>query len=342
MSLRAVPRKSANDLTPPAAQVARFRRDLEALAGRPPGPDARLGVAVSGGADSLALLLLAAAAYPGCIAAATVDHGLRPESAEEAAAVAAVCTRIGVPHAVLRGDAPGLPPGNLQEQARALRYRLLADWAHEAALGGVAVAHQQDDVAETFLMRARRGAGVRGLAAMAAVRPLAPGGVPLLRPLLGWRRAELAAIVAEAGLAAVDDPSNRHPRFDRSRLRALLADSAELPPPRLALAAANLRHAEAALEWAADREWAARGEAGAAGVRIDCAGLPYELRRRLVARAVRAVRTAAGIESPWREAGVDRLVALLDSGRGATLAGVAASIRGDGWRFRPAPPHRSL
>jgi tRNA(Ile)-lysidine synthase len=102
--------------TPDPDDVARFRRDLGALAGGAPG---RIGIAVSGGPDSVALLLLAAAAYPGAVAAATVDHGLRPESAAEARLVAALCAARGIAHAILTPDAP--IGGSLQAAARAAR-----------------------------------------------------------------------------------------------------------------------------------------------------------------------------------------------------------------------------
>lgn len=323
-------------LTLDPAALARFRRDLEAAAGRLPHAGARLGIAVSGGSDSVALLLLAAAAFPGVVAAATVDHGLRAEAADEAAAVAALCARIGVPHRTLAGS---VPPGNLQQEARRLRYRLLADWAGGEQLDCVATAHQRDDVAESFLMRARRGAGVGGLARMRTARPL--GAVRLVRPLLGWSRAELAAIAESAGAATFDDPSNRADRFDRSRIRRLLASGGELPPARLALAAANLRHAEDALAWTAARAWAERVVAGAGEVRIDSTGLPYEIRRRLARRAVEQVRLWAGIAGEWAGTGLDRLVAALDCGETGTIAGVKARAKHGEWRFSAAPPRRS-
>lgn len=332
-------RKSANELTPPAEQVARFRRDLEAT-GAVPDADHRLGVAVSGGPDSLALLLLAAAALPDKVVAATVDHGLRPEAAEEARYVAEICGVIGVEHHILTGT---MPDGNLQEGARALRYALLADWAENRA-GWIATAHHRDDVAETLLMRARRGAGVGGLAAMRARRPL--GDTTLIRPLLGWSRAELEAIVAEAGIAAVQDSANRDPRFDRVRMRKLLAESPELPADRLALAARNLRHAEDALEWAADREWQARRRTGASALHLDARDLPYEIRRRLVERAVDWVRAGGGEEPqpalpPLRGESLDGLVATLDSGGTGTIAGVKAEAKRAQWRFSLAPARRS-
>lgn len=319
-------------LTPDPAAVARFRADLESITGGSPGAGAGLGVAVSGGADSLALLLLAAAAFPGAVVAATVDHRLRAQAAAEAEFVHGLCERLGVPHAVLAPSEP-LRDGNLQERARAMRYALLAAWAGDG-IRWIATGHQQDDVAEGLLMRARRGSGVGGLAAMPVSRPIGPA--LLIRPLLGWRRAELAAIVGAAGIDPVADPSNANPRYDRSRMRALLAGNPELPADRLAMAAANLRHAEDALEWLAEREWEARGEVAADAVWIDAAGLPYEIRRRL---ALRAVAHFAG--GAWRGAGIDRLVASLDSGAPGTIAAVQARpIRGR-WRFAMAPARRS-
>jgi tRNA(Ile)-lysidine synthase len=344
-----VPRRSANELTPAAEQIARFRRDLEAT-GAAPDSAHKLGLAVSGGADSLALLLLAAAAYPGAVAAATVDHGLRAEAAEEAAFVGTVCASLGVPHATLDGP-EGMAEGNLQEEARALRYALLEGWAaaQAPAIPWIATAHQRDDVAESFLMRARRGAGLSGLAAMAAHRALAGGRASLVRPLLGWSREELAGVVTAGGLTPVEDPSNHDPRFDRSRIRALLAGSPELPGERLALAARNLRHAEDALQWAAEREWRGRRRVHAHTVWLDATGLPYELRRRLVARAIDWVRCGEdGRKSghrelaPLRGDGLDRILDTLDSGGTGTIAGVKASAKGGEWRFSEAPARRSL
>lgn len=326
-------RRSANELTPPAELIARFRRDLEAITGAAPDAEHKLGVAVSGGADSLALLLLAAAAYPEHVVAATVDHGLRPEAAEEAAFVGEICGALGVPHTILTGT---IPEGNLQEGARTLRYALLAEWARDRARW-IATAHQQNDVAETFLMRARRGAGVGGLAAMRTARAL--GGATLVRPLLDWSRSELEAIVVAVGIASVQDPSNRDPRFDRARVRRLLAESPELPADRLARAARNLRHAEDALAWAAEIEWQARSRIETDGVILDPADLPYELQRRLVERAVKIIDAEA--LPPLRGDSLDRLLATLNSGGTGTIAGVKAEAKRAEWRFSLAPARRS-
>ncbi len=369
-----MPTPSASEpLTPDPALVARFRDDLEALTGEPPSPERRLGVAVSGGADSLALLLLAHAAYPGTVVAATVDHGLRADSAEEAATVSRLCAALAISHAVLdvgrylrpliESGIEGCPvgPRNLQAAARSARYAALREWAwpvpanmtprvwREWEARGpshahwVATGHQRDDVAEGLLMRARRGAGVGGLAEMPRLtRHPGSSKTFVVRPLLEWARADLARIVAGAGLAAVSDPSNGDAQFDRSRMRALLAANAELPAARLAMTARNLRHAEEALDWAADAALDERMTANGDGlVRLDALGLPYEIVRRLTAAAITIAREEGARPGPWERRGLDRLVRALLAGRGGTLAGIQAIVVGEDWHFRPEPPRRT-
>lgn len=345
------PPASASDaLNPPDPErVERFRRNVETLTGEAPTQTRKLGLAVSGGPDSMALLALAAAAYRDAVCAATVDHGLRPAAADEAAMVAQACDRLGVPHNILALPANFAAQGNVQSLARAHRYHALHEWAgpngQPRRAAWVAVAHHRDDVAETFLMRARRGSGVGGLAAMKRARPItaAHSGVqPLIRPLLDWSREELATIVAASGLTSACDASNTDLRYDRARIRALLAQTPDLPPARLALAAQNLRHAEDALEWLTDREAQTRIDRNADGiVSLDPGDLPYELRRRLVRAAIDQSRRHHGMVDDWDTHGTDRLVATLDAGGGATLAGVQARVAGKRWYFAPAPPRRS-
>lgn len=317
---------------PPPDLVLRFRRDLEALAGDVD----RIAVAVSGGPDSLALLLLAQAALPGRVQAATVDHGLRPESAAEAAAVAGLCAGLAVPHRILPVRVEHTGEG-LQAAARAARYAALAEWMRADGLALLLTAHHGDDQAETLLMRLNRGSGVAGLAGVRAAGPVpgGDGGLRLCRPLLGWRRRELEAIVAGAGIEPAQDPSNEDERFDRARLRRQMGEAPWLDADALARSAALLAEAEAALQWTAGRLFAARVEAGEGGVVLRPQGLPPELVRRLVLRCLRLVAPAA------RPRG-DQLVALverLQSGGSGTLSGVKAS-GGDSWRFEPAPPRR--
>lgn len=303
-----------------------FAAAVTSLIGRSLAPDERFAVAVSGGADSLALLLLATDAYGARVQALTVDHGLRPAAAAEAAQVAAICAALGVPHAILRWEAEK-PGASLQAEARAARYRLMADFCRDAGIAFLATAHHADDQAETLLLRLSRGAGLGGLAGVRACRPLAPG-VTLLRPLLPQRRAALAALVAARGLTPVDDPSNRDPRYDRTHARALLQAAKWLDAERLAASAAHLADAEAALAWTAAFAWQGRASVTQDEVRLDAADLPHEVVRRLVLRAIAMIAPGATPRGP----DVERLIAKLMAGRTATLAGVKAR-GGPVWRF---------
>ena len=326
------------DWQPAAELVERFRADLGRL-NAVPGRDDRIAVAVSGGGDSLALLLLAAAAWPGCVEAATVDHGFRAGAAAEARAVAAVCARIGVPHIVLASHGIGEADregGSLQMRARAIRYRLLEEWAARGGLTLLATAHHRDDQAETLLLRIARGSGVPGLSAIRTHRTLG-GELTLIRPLLGWRRAELAAVVASAGLAAADDPSNRDERHDRTRARRLLAETLWLSPDRLAAVADHARDADDALGWAADRLWSERVAIEDMTLRIDMTEVPRELRRRLLESGIAWLTPPDA--APPRADRVVRLLDRLDRGIAGTIGGVKASP-GRTWRLERAPPRR--
>lgn len=321
---------------PPADQVARFAAALAALAG----PPARLGLAVSGGPDSLALLLLATAALPGRIEAATVDHGLRAAGGAEARQVAHLCLQLGCPHATLAVTVAGGGDG-LQGEARRARYGALREWAQTREIPFLATAHHQDDQAETILMRLRRGAGVGGLAGIRALRYDGPE-LQIVRPLLGWTRAELAAVVAAAGVVAVDDPSNHDARFDRVAMRAFLAAHPRFEPARLARSAAACGEADAALAWAAEQLVEDRLTAQGGEWRLDPAGLPRELRRRLLDLAIATILDAHDLQ-PRRARGedIDGLLATLEADGAATLAGVMAK-GGALWRLRLAPPRRPL
>ena len=318
-------------MVPERTLVTRFAHDLDALIAR----EARIGIAVSGGPDSLALLLLAAAARPGLVEAATVDHALREGSRAEAEMVAKVCERLGVPHAILAAEWPDKPATAIQQRARAERYRLLGQWAADRSLDAIAVAHHLDDQAETLLMRLNRGSGVRGLAGM---RPLAtvPGGdIPLLRPLLGWRRAELEAICANAGLDPARDPSNADEQFERVRVRRALAEADWLNPEALAASAAHLAQADEALDWIAESLAFARVTDHANALSIDADGLPNELQRRLMKTAF------ARFHAPEpRGAELTRALDALAGGRTVTLSGLKLE-GGRKWRVSKAPPRRS-
>ncbi len=200
-------------------------------------PAPRLALAVSGGADSMALAWLAMAwlrERGGQGIALIVDHGLRPEASEEAATVAGRCRALGLEAQVLRHGGPA-PESAVEASARALRYRLLEEACLSLGCLHLLVAHHADDQAETIAMRADRASGQVGLAGMSAC--LERAGYRLLRPLLDVPKASLVATTRSAGLPWVEDPMNRDPRFARARLRR--HGIGALPPPaapdRLAL-----------------------------------------------------------------------------------------------------------
>lgn len=293
------------------------------------------GLAVSGGPDSLGLMLLAHAVIPGRFRVATVDHGLRQQSALEARYVADICAERGIPHETLAVE---IEPGPaLQERARDARYTALGKWADRNALPAVVTAHHADDQAETLLMRLSRGAGVRGLAGMRAISPL-PGkpDCRLVRPLLRWRRSELAEVLAANGIEPVIDPSNGDQRFERVRMRLMLGSMDALDPLALAASAHHLAEADAALDWAA--------EACLATVQIHAGSAswsPGPVPRVVALRVLERILAELGSSKP-RGSALARWHDRLRVGEIATLAGVRGDGRGAEWRFAAAPRPRAL
>ncbi|TCT03947.1 tRNA lysidine(34) synthetase TilS [Aquabacter spiritensis] len=309
---------------------------------------ARVLLAVSGGPDSTALLLLAHAWRAGRAAGpdlsvATVDHRLRPESAAEARSVGAVCRRLGLSHAVLdwMGEKPrsGIPAA-----ARAARYGLLARHAASRGATALALAHTRDDQAETVLLRLARGSGLAGLAAMRPVSRM--GALALVRPFLDIPKARLVAEVRRAGVDFAEDPGNRDPRFTRPRLRAIAAALAAegLDAPRLAAFARRAARADAALatlaEEAAARCRAMRPDGTLAFDGAGFAALPEEISLRVLLDAVRAQATEGEPELGKAERLHAGLLAALGRGArfGRTLAGAQITHAAGTIRVRPAPP----
>jgi tRNA(Ile)-lysidine synthase len=295
-----------------------------------------LAVAVSGGADSLALALLAAGwarRRGGALTALTVDHGLRPAAAAEARQVARWLAGRGIAHRRLtwRGAKPSR---NIQAAARAARYALMTDWCRRQGVLHLLLAHHRDDQAETLLLRLGRGSGVDGLAAMAPVAELAD--IRLLRPLLGTARDRLIATLDAAGQPWIEDPTNRDPAHARVRLRGLKpALAAEgLTAERLAATAGRLGRARAALESAVAALLAEAAAVYPAGhCRLDptvLAAAPSEVALRALARALATI--GGDVHGP-RLDGLERLWAAIAAGRlggGRTLAGCRVLPRPDG------------
>lgn len=296
---------------------------------------ARVGVALSGGGDSMALLhLLRDAGVSVC--AATVDHGLRPDSQSEANWVAQQCAGLNIPHDILSWTGWD-GTGNLQDQARQARYRLLADWAQAHGLAAVALGHTIEDQAETVLMRLSRGAGVDGMAAMAG--DFDRFGVRFLRPILHLRRAALRDLLRTHGARWVEDPSNDNPRFDRVRIRQAMGDLAGLgiTVDRLAQVAGNMADARAAL-WFYVADFAGkyiREQAGDLIVnRPAFLAQPDETRRRILAAALQWVSSAP---YPPRRDAIAGLAQVAADGGKTTLHGCVVVAGHDSLRITREP-----
>lgn len=314
-------------------------------------------LAVSGGPDSTALMMLAArwrrSLRTGpALTAATIDHGLRAESKREAAAVARLARKLGVKHRTLQWTGRK-PKTGLQQAARTARYRLLAEAARKAKASHILTAHTLDDQAETVLIRLSRGSGLTGLAAMARRSELPAveaGELKLVRPLLGVGKARLVATLRAAKIGFADDPSNRDPRFTRVRLRGLMGELARegLDARRLALLARRLKRADAAIEAAVDRAGAelTRPASAPGAIAFDAAGfgrLSAETALRLIGRAL----TRTGDEGPVELGKLEALMTALDSAQNAghgrfrrSLAGAMVTLAGGLIAVERAPPRR--
>jgi tRNA(Ile)-lysidine synthase len=229
---------------------ARFQTAITAA----PKSDQTIGLAVSGGGDSIALMQLAARFRAADkFRAISIDHGLRPEAKDEIALVAAQANALGIDHTVVNWTWDGR--GNLQAAAREGRWAAVRDWAVMHNLREVWFGHTGDDQVETLLMRLARGSGIDGLTAMYPVSQR--DGLRVVRPLLGLARADLRAWLRSQNIPWSEDPSNDDPRFDRVRARQMFAQLETLGMTRKRLLqtvdhmqAAHLSLQEAALAFA--------------------------------------------------------------------------------------------
>lgn len=295
-----------------------------------PDVDNRILLAVSGGPDSLALLLLANTTVPKRIAAATVNHGLRPDAQDEARLVANLCKKLNVEHVILTPEQP--ITGNIQSAARKARYALLDEAARHLQCDAVATAHHADDQLETLLMRIARGSGIDGLAAIREKNGR------IIRPLLSFAKSELEHICADAAIAPVRDPSNDDSDFDRVAMRQYLAAR---PHPfdaaRAVRTASALADAAEALEWIVQDLFKRRTQGDEDGFSVDPDGVPSEIQRRLVMKVLRMIERDL---TPRGDA-VDRLLHDLRDGRTAMIGNILCK-GGSVWHFAPAPPRYNV
>jgi tRNA(Ile)-lysidine synthase len=310
-------------------------------------------LAVSGGADSMALMHLVARwraltkeagrAVP-LIEVATVDHGLRPQSADEANAVGRASAALGFCHHLLSWTGEK-PHTQLQEAARSARYALLARCLSEAGHRPAALvtAHTSDDQAETLLMRLARGSGLDGLSAIVPERPMpADSSFMLLRPLLTVPKARLVRTLQAAGMSWMEDPSNERAEFERVRIRQAhgVLTAIGIENDRLALSAHRLGRARQAIEIASRALFARVADLhDGMFARIDLAAMstePEELRLRVLQRSLRIFGGAA---RPARLSQVEALLASLDSGKtvAQTLGGCLVVAKANQLRISREP-----
>ncbi len=265
---------------------------------------------------------------PQRIVAATVDHGLRSEAAQEASFVSDICRRLGIPHATLKPDQP--ITGNLQSAAREVRYALLHRHADAQQCSWIATAHHADDQLETFVMRLARGCGVDGLS---GIRPV---NGRVIRPLLDLSKARLESICGDAGISPMRDPSNDDTDFDRVRIRHWLEQN-ELPfgSGDVVKSSRALAEASQALDWMTENLADERIEKQDDGLALRAAGLPAEIKRRLLLRAVQKLQPG------YMARGEAVTQAILSLGNGGkTMLGDIILTGGDIWRLSPAPPRK--
>jgi tRNA(Ile)-lysidine synthase len=283
----------------------------------------RIGVAVSGGSDSMAalhLMVQAGVLRGWTVQAVTVDHGLRAEAADEARFVAAACARIGVAHTVLQWRREGVT-GNLQDQARLGRYGVMTAWAREQGITHMVLGHTADDQAETFLMGLAREAGIDGLVGMRS--GWKAEGVKWVRPFLVQERGDLRDYLERQAIKWVEDPSNADDRFTRVRARRVLEALKPLgiTVARLTGVMANLCEAQGAVGTAVRRAEHELATIAAGAVTFDRKLFRREggeVQRRLV---IGALRWIAGAKYAPRANAMFRLLMNIQVGKDSTLAG---------------------
>ena len=276
----------------------------------------------------MALLALAHALLGGGVAVATVDHGLRPEAAAECALVAEVCEQRAIPCRILSVE---VEKGNVLDRARAARYAALGAWAESQGLAAIATAHHADDQTETLIMRLNRGSGLAGLAGIRSSTMMEGCPVPMVRPLLGFRKSELRNLLERAGVPFAEDPSNRDASYERVRIRRHLERADWIDSLAVSRSAAHLEQAECALDAVTLELWESRASVGAARVAVPASDSP-EITRRLLGMAVASL---GGMATQGQ------IAAFLDSGdRRANVAGVLIERQAEGYVCTPEPPRR--
>ncbi|MEH6757890.1 MAG: tRNA lysidine(34) synthetase TilS [Parasphingorhabdus sp.] len=307
-----------------SALADRFREAMAALVPGFENNEAILGLAVSGGPDSLALLLLAHDCFPDRISAASVNHGFRPEASAECEFVAALCAERGIPHHILTPTTP--IRGSMQAEARKARYSLLNTWVENRNITWLATAHHADDQLETLIMRILRGSGIDGMSAIRAKRG------HIIRPLLSYSKNMLVEYVTGQGIKPVYDPSNKDQSYDRVRVREALAQLTGFDISLASQSAAALDDARAAIHWTVDQLATGHISRTENGCTLDKFDFPNEIVRRLLLKCLHICDPAL---SP-RGSQLEPIMNGLASGETLTIGNILCK-GGNVWTFSPAP-----
>lgn len=287
----------------------------------------------------MAMLMLANAADFDC-RVATVNHGLRAEAASECRLVEDLCGELGVPCTVI--DIM-LAKGNVQQEARRARYSALAQWATREKLELILTAHHADDQAETLLMRLNRGSGLAGLAGVRERRLIEGTDIELARPLLGFRRNELWAVIDGTGIAVADDPSNRDTAYDRVRVRQHLERSDWIDVDGLARSASLIEEIWSMVEGLAAEDVTLHTKRHGEAFAYDPFAASGVARVPVWIEVVRMIAGDLGVTLVRGDAA--KIVAALQDARKVNVGGVSAEVIEDqgakSWSFRREPPRRT-
>lgn len=284
--------------------------------------DKAIAVAVSGGGDSMALLLglhhyIKTLTVKPKLIALTVDHKLRPDSANEAVQVGKWCKNLSIEHHILAWQFEQMPTSGIQQKAREARYQLMTEFCAQNQISKLFVAHNLEDNAETFFMRLKRGAGLKGLSAIAnRAERLTPNGkiIEILRPFLNLKRATLRAFLTQRQQAWLEDVSNQNEKFERVQVRNFLAQTDDFNQDQIAKSAQALARANAALEHYTEVFWQHDIAHLSSGIgKLDLEkfnNLPSEIQLRILARLV---WTLGGQDQPPRWQKIEALLAQIQT-----------------------------
>lgn len=286
--------------------------------------DRNVGLAVSGGPDSIALMLAFHEYRPDTFQVVTVDHGFRTASAMEVQFVRQLCDERSIPCNIIT---LGLKSGSgNQERARMARYSAMAAWAKENDLAALVTGHHANDQAETMIMRLNRGVGIKGLGGMREISTT-PCGFPLWRPFLNVRRDELVEYVMANGIVPINDPSNQDEHYERVRIRNAMTEVFD--PLGFAKTAQILESTNNAIEWMVDQVWD-RVELSSNEIKWKAEPIPEIMQHRILERVLDHFG-----KRPKRGGAIPVWLNQIKSCGSASLAGVIGNTRKPVWTFKP-------